>query len=291
MLLTFRSTHLTHFRREKMYLPQPEVKPRSPLMTWTLRLLLIFVCIITFFFLSLNLLAGKTDAHKRGLEAALSELIKAPVNIGTLHELNIIPQFRFDIENTTFLGGGIERLNIAYGFWDLFLNRPYIEDITIQNLRIPAGVIGPFSLRVNRASITPASLFTLDGFIEDMPFSANVPLAKLPDRFRPSYRITAPKISLQAGSTKIDYAATNEKKSLAITSPSLTKTFLFSNSVFAVAPQALLMVLQAQDKSCAYLKIIAAPSYMEVSEIQQDEAENLLPPDKIKLTCSNAGSP
>lgn len=271
-----------------MYLPQPEVKSRSPLMTWTLRLVLIFVGIVVFFFLSLNLLAGKTDAHKRGLEAAMSELIKTPVNIGMLHELNIIPQFRFDVESVTSEKVSIERLKIAYGFWDLFVGRPYIEDINFENLRIPAGVVGPFSVKIDKGFISPDAKFIFLGSLQKNKLEGEIALNKLPQRFRPSYQILVPDVKINLGDTKIQYTAVaDQKKIITIQEDDTISEFLFEDSQFITDPESLWVVLQDKQKTCVFLEMHEqADARFRFQHYTLDRVPSSFDLRKLQLDCS-----
>ncbi|MGE4313481.1 MAG: hypothetical protein AB7E85_04330 [Pseudobdellovibrionaceae bacterium] len=68
---------------------------------WLFRLVLILVCFIAFFIGALNLLHGKGEAQRRGLEGALADVTGLQTEIGALNEFKLFPRLIVDVSDVT----------------------------------------------------------------------------------------------------------------------------------------------------------------------------------------------
>ncbi len=274
-----------------MYLPPVEKKPQSPLVKWTVRLFLLVLFVGFFFFLSLNFLAGKTDAHKKGLEAALSELVKKPVIITELKEFNIIPQFHFEVNGVTSSNITVEKFAISYGFWDLFLGRPYIESLRFENLRVPPAILTNLPLFIENAAILDSGIFTFNGFLGKDVLKGTIPLTRLEGRFRPSYHITQPEINLDVGVYKIHYKVINQSKSVVINGGGLSQEIPFTNFDYYVSPDAFWFAFEGTDHDCSFLRIRGLDNGRANIEIYGLEASEVFDISRFNLKCTSNKNP
>jgi hypothetical protein len=142
-------------------LPLEEKKP-SIILKWIFRVLMISVIGGALFIFALNILSGTGEAHRRGLEQALSDIFKAPVKIGTLKAFNIFPIFHIEMENVRASydqGNGEIRAGhvvLSFRFFDLMFGRDLIRDLQVTDLMITPHIIGEHWLRIESAGIVPA---------------------------------------------------------------------------------------------------------------------------------------
>lgn len=164
----------------------------STIKTWIIRILLAITVIIVVTLLMLSLLGGTSDSHRRGLEQAFSDFLKADVRIGELEQFNIMPQLVFKTNDVRgvmrdnkdeFLA---DRLEIAFSFSDLVTGRSRIENFQLKNLRFSSD--SKTDLRVDYAGIEEGekSLLGIRGDFEKKDFNLSFPLEKA-DGARPSY--------------------------------------------------------------------------------------------------------
>ncbi len=181
-------------------LPPEEKKPASPLVKWTFRLLFTAVVLATIALIVLKLLSGTGEAHKRGLEKAISDVFGGPATIGTLHTFNIFPKFHIEMEDVRIAhlpsAGEMQagRVTLVFRFFDILFKRDMIEDVQITGFTATSGVIGAHGLRVSTAGIVPATKdrpasFSLQGDYGDVPLSARLELQSIPGVPRPVYKI------------------------------------------------------------------------------------------------------
>lgn len=117
----------------------------SKVKTWILRSLLVLVALVAIALLMLKSLGGTSESHRRGLEQAFSDFLKADVRIGQLNAFNLLPQLRFDATDLSATSRKslyvykIQDLKLAFGLWDLFLNRGRIEDLEVTDFKFDVG--------------------------------------------------------------------------------------------------------------------------------------------------------
>jgi hypothetical protein len=144
----------------------------------------------------LNVLAGTTESHRRGLEQAFSELFKARVEFSTLEHFNLIPQFLIELRDMKANHGdgskffSVEELRIAFSALDLLLGDKTIEDFSAKDIIL--WPVAAQSLKFDRIEIKthPSSpQFSLRALDRRQAIEATLVLQQKPDRYRPSYYI------------------------------------------------------------------------------------------------------
>lgn len=165
----------------------------SSLTTWTIRILLVLIAVICVALLILSNMGGTSEQHKKGLEQAFSEYLKADVEIKSIEEFNVMPQFSLKLEGVhgifkdtknEFMA---DELRIAFGLWDLTVGSRKIEDFQLKNLRLSKD--SAYDLKVDHAGIVPGkdAVFASSGTYYDRAFDVKIPLLQ-DDSSRTSYR-------------------------------------------------------------------------------------------------------
>lgn len=182
-----------------MYLLPENNNDPSPLTRWILRVLFFGIVLTLVFFFIINIISGTGDVQKRGLEQALSDLTGAKVEIGTLQQFNLFPQFIISLEGISGAPGEkhpgfvADRLSFGKSFWDWLLNRASrVQEIEIKGLKTKPGAVGPDSLEIDSLSISKAEAGTppkleLDGRYGTESFSATLDLGIADSGYIPTY--------------------------------------------------------------------------------------------------------
>lgn len=183
-----------------MIILPPEEKKSSPVAKWVFRILMISVVTGALLIFALNILSGTSDAHRRGLEQALSDIFRTNVTIGTLKEFNIFPVFQIEMENVQGSFGTADgevragNVVLAFRFFDLLFGRDLVKDIQVQHLTITPGIIGTHGLKIMSAGIVPIKVqagrpfFKLQGEYGGLPIAASLEL-EVVGGMQPVYRI------------------------------------------------------------------------------------------------------
>lgn len=183
-----------------MIILPPEERKSSPILKWIFRILMIVVIMGALMMFALNILSGTSDAHRRGLEQALSDIFKTSVTIGTLKEFNIFPLFNIEMQDVRApygsSGGEVraERVVLVFRFFDLLFGRDLIKDLQISNLTMTPDIIGAYGLRIESAGIVPPKAkgdhpaFELKGEYGDLPVKGSLVLEMI-GGVQPVYRI------------------------------------------------------------------------------------------------------
>lgn len=181
-------------------LPEEDRKP-SRILKWTFRLLMAFVVLFCTFLFMLNILSGTSEAHRRGLEQAMSDVFKSHVTIGQLKTFNLFPQFVIEMQDVRGQRPGegafrIEDIMLAFSFSDLLFKRNNIEDVRIKNLEFSPGVIGDHPLQISSLVIEPDSAlkqpaFHILGRYGSMPLDVLFGIKRTATAPRASYEIEA----------------------------------------------------------------------------------------------------
>jgi hypothetical protein len=149
---------------------------------------------------ALKILSGTTDAHRHGLEQALSDTFRHKIQIAHLKAFNIFPQFFVEIEAMQGEGAtgqrifSAEKVRVAFTFMDLLRKKGTFEDIKITDLRFDPGAFGQQELVIATADIVPASEsapahLKMQGDYGGIPFSGTIELFSVPGRRRPAYKL------------------------------------------------------------------------------------------------------
>ena len=160
--------------------------------TWIIRILLILVALIALSLLALSNIGGTSESHKKGLEQAFSDFLKADVQIGKIDEFNILPQLSFKLAGVKGVFADsknefmVDRLDIAFGFWDLAMGNGRIEGFQLKNLRFSKDSAYDFKLETAGIEKSKDASFAFQGEFGGEAFDARIPL-KTDDSARPSY--------------------------------------------------------------------------------------------------------
>ena len=199
--------------------------------TWILRILLFIVIIFGLILFALSFMAGTSESHRKGLEQAFSDFLKADIEIGRLEQFNILPQLVFktsDIHGTfhdtknEFL---VDHLEVAFGLTDLMQGKSRIENFQLQNLRFANAAA--LDLRMHYAGIEKVNkevLFSARGNYQKNEFSISVPIQEIKGG-RPSYQFSdAAPVKGRFGSLDIQAEMQTPEKG---------KTRVFRNVIFS----------------------------------------------------------
>ncbi len=156
----------------------------SIITTWLLRILVFIVVLMAVGLVSLSMMGGTSESHRKGLEQAFSDFLKADVTIGGINQFNIIPQLAMKVENVhgvfrevknEFM---IDRVDIAFGFWDLLTGKRDIENFQLENFRFSQD--SKNDLRIDHAGIdaTEPSALKIKGEYLKRDFDFSVPMKK-----------------------------------------------------------------------------------------------------------------
>ena len=137
--------------------------------SWIIRILLVIVFIVTVGLLMLSTLGGTSDSHRKGLEQAFSDTLKANVEVARIEEFNIMPQLSIKVDGVhgiyqdtknEFMA---DKVKIAFSLADLATGKSRIEDFQLENFRFSAD--SEYDLQLRYAGIKPGKTpsFTADG--------------------------------------------------------------------------------------------------------------------------------
>ena len=182
-----------------MIILPPEEKKPSPVAKWIFRILLALCIFIGMGLFGLSILSGTSDAHRHGLEQAMSNIFRTNVRIIELKSFNLLPQFLVDVQDVQGVptsGTGAffaKRITVAFALLDILRKKGMIEDFQIEDLHLEAGLIGPKELVLNSVRIVPATsgespFVEIKGAYGSTALDASVGLDQLPGRMRPAYR-------------------------------------------------------------------------------------------------------
>lgn len=184
-----------------MIILPPEEKKSSPLAKWTFRILFTTCILIGMSLFGLSVLSGTSDAHRHGLEEAMSNIVRTKVQITKLNTFNFFPQFAIDMEGVN--GNDVDgarsfearQIKIAFALTDLLRKRGQIEDFQMEDLRLEAGVMGPQELMLSKVGIVSAAsgkapYVSIQGNYGGTPLQAGIDLTQLPATMRPSYKFS-----------------------------------------------------------------------------------------------------
>lgn len=183
-----------------MIILPPEEKKSSPILKWIFRILLIGVVVSGILIFALNILSGTSDAHRKGLEQALSDIFQTNVTIGSLKAFNIFPLFNVEFENVRGPygpnAGEVRAGNVVltFRFFDLLFSRDLVKDIQIRNLTVTPGIIGAHGLTITSAGIVPVKVagerptFNVEGVYGGLPIKGSLEL-EMVGGIQPVYRI------------------------------------------------------------------------------------------------------
>ena len=182
-----------------MIILPPEEKKPSPVAKWIFRILLTLCIFIGMGLFGLSILSGTSDAHRHGLEQAMSNIFRTNVRIVELKSFNLFPQFLVDVQDVQGIsstGTGAffaKRITVAFSLLDILRKKGLIEDFQIEDLHFEAGLIGPKELILTSVKIVPAisgasPFVDIKGTYGGTALTASVGLDQLPGRMRPAYR-------------------------------------------------------------------------------------------------------
>lgn len=183
-----------------MIILPPEEKKPSLILKWTFRILFAIVVMFGLSLFMLSILSGTSDAHRHGLEQAMSDMFRSRVKIGSLTTFNILPQFLVEMENVeaqtveSDIRYSIEKARVAFSFADIFFERKTIEDFQLTNLKLGAGLVGPQDVVIEQAGIIPGDTKTpprvvAQGTYGGVKFTASIEIDRVRAPGRPSYKI------------------------------------------------------------------------------------------------------
>ncbi len=131
----------------------------SSFTSWALRILLAVVVILGAGLWMLSKLGGTSDSHRHGLEQAFSDALKADVTIQRIEEFNILPQLSIkaqglrSVSRTSKNEYMADKVDLAFGLFDLALGKRRIENFQIENFRFSAD--SQYDLKIDKAEIKP----------------------------------------------------------------------------------------------------------------------------------------
>lgn len=136
---------------------------------------------------ALSRIGGDSDALKAGIEDYLQNATGFAVEIETLNRLAFFPQIHLDFSDAAFYQPSmdapgsygarvmsVDRVDVMFGFWDVFLGRGHLRFFEIEGLTIEAGLIDHDPVHINGIRIieadTPtAGLLVVDGTYRGQP--------------------------------------------------------------------------------------------------------------------------
>ncbi len=155
----------------------------SSVTTWMLRLLLVAIILLGAGLIMLSNLAGTSEQHRRGLEQAFSDTLRADVTIQKIDEFKILPQLSIKAQGLRAVLRNSEnefmadKVDIGFGLFDLALGRRRIENFRLENFRFSAN--SEYDLKIEKSSIddTKPSLL-IEGVFEAQKFNFIIYLQK-----------------------------------------------------------------------------------------------------------------
>lgn len=132
--------------------------------TWTFRLLLLLIALMTIFLGGMSLLSGTEDIHKSGIEQALSDLFGVRAEIGTLEDLTFFPIIKLEAKDIKFYeregetrNVQVDALRFSYGFWHYILGKKIIKDLYLEGVEARPGFYGAQRLKLDKLEIVQES--------------------------------------------------------------------------------------------------------------------------------------
>lgn len=133
----------------------------SSFTSWTVKILLAIVIILGAGLWMLSKLGGTSDSHRHGLEQAFSDALKADVTIQRIDEFNILPQLSIKaqglrgVSRTSKNEYMADKVDLAFGLFDLALGKRRIENFQMENFRFSAD--SEYDLTIDKAGIVPGT--------------------------------------------------------------------------------------------------------------------------------------
>ena len=115
----------------------------------TLWILVIKAAILGVIFTILGNVGGKSDTLRQSVEEFIAETTGAMVEIRNFKNLRIFPRIIIDFEDLYLYNakvqdvGGIRKLYIEFGFWDVILGNGRFHAIEMTGARLPTGPFLP----------------------------------------------------------------------------------------------------------------------------------------------------
>ncbi len=162
----------------------------SRILSWTIRILVVFIVFILIGLGLMSMISGNSESHRKNLELAFSDMLKAEITIGSLEQFNIMPQLAIkasDIKGSYKESGNRFRagkIDIAFSFYDLALGRPRIEILDIADFKMEPG--SAYDFGIEKAGVGDAGL-SVRGEFEKKAFDFVMPLEKDMNGTRPAY--------------------------------------------------------------------------------------------------------
>lgn len=155
----------------------------SRIIGWALKLLLCAVALFLILAAFLSVLNGVDDQKRLGLQDALSDLTKKPVEITTLKEFQIFPKFKIALEGikVSDVGGKkeiakIDYAFIEYGLKDFLFNKKAVRDFRIKNASLVSDIWGDNAwkledVHIEQSSTTDPAFLLVKGYHGENAFN------------------------------------------------------------------------------------------------------------------------
>lgn len=160
--------------------------------SWIIRILLAVIFLIVISLLIFSNMGGTSEHHKKGLEQAFSDSLGADVEIVRIEEFNIMPQLSLkmggvhgvlrDTKNEFM----VDKLEIAFGLWDLATGHARIENFQLNNFRFSKDSAYDFKIIHAGIEATKEPSFSAIGEYGGQSFDVKMPLL-YKNEARPSY--------------------------------------------------------------------------------------------------------
>lgn len=152
--------------------------------TWIIRILLALIVLIIFSILMLSNMGGTSENHKRGLEQAFSESLKADIEIRSIEKFNIMPQLALEITGihgvfrdtkNEFMADNVQ---MAFGLMDMLIGRTRIENFSLKNFRFSKDSAYDFKIDMAAIQAGEKPHLIINGHYDGKNFNVGIPLVQ-----------------------------------------------------------------------------------------------------------------